>query len=64
MTLAAARLPGSMAVAANAILVTVATNSAAKVAYAWYAGGSQVGIWSLAGTAAAAAAGLLAWAWF
>ncbi len=61
MTLAAARLPDSSALAANAILVTVVVNSAAKVAYAWYAGGSRIGAWALAGTGAAAAAGLLAW---
>lgn len=62
MTLAAARLPESLTLAANAILITVAVNSAAKVAYAWYAGGGAIGIWSLAGTAAAAGAGFLAWA--
>jgi len=62
MTLAAARLPDALEVAANAILITVAVNSAAKVAYAWYAGGARIGAWALAGTGSAAAAGFLAWA--
>ena len=57
MTLSAARMQGATTLAANAILLTVAVNSLAKVVYAWFAGGARIGFLSLAGTLAAMAAG-------
>lgn len=59
MTLSAARMQGATALAANAILLTVAVNSLAKVVYAWFAGGARIGLLSLGGTLAAMAAGAI-----
>ncbi|MFN0193009.1 MAG: MgtC/SapB family protein [Aestuariivirga sp.] len=62
MTLSVARLgPGSEATAALAILITVASNSLAKVVYATYAGGRAIGGWSLLGTLLAALAATVSW---
>ncbi len=49
MTLAAARLPGPLALPTGVILVTVAVNQFAKAIYAWIAGGTRIGYLSLLG---------------
>lgn len=59
ITLSASRMEGATALAANAILLAVAVNSLAKVAYAWFAGGGRIGFLSLAGTVAAMVVGAL-----
>ncbi|MCB1380656.1 MAG: MgtC/SapB family protein [Alphaproteobacteria bacterium] len=62
MTISAARLDSTGTIAANAILLAIAVNSLAKSIYAWYAGGSRIGLWMLAVTLiAATAAGAVWW---
>jgi uncharacterized membrane protein (DUF4010 family) len=44
MTLSAARMAGTLPLPALAILIAAASNTAAKVVYAWVAGGSAIGL--------------------
>lgn len=44
MTLSAAGMPGATVAAALAILIAVGVNTIAKSVYAWYAGGTRLGI--------------------
>jgi uncharacterized membrane protein (DUF4010 family) len=61
MTLAAAKLSEPISIAATAILLTATVNSLAKAAYAWFAGGTRIGLLVLGVTAAAIAAAAAVW---
>jgi uncharacterized membrane protein (DUF4010 family) len=63
LTLSVARMGEASAVAASAILLTVAVNSVAKAVYAWFAGTARLSLIVLAATLAAAAAGALVLLW-
>jgi uncharacterized membrane protein (DUF4010 family) len=57
VTLSVARLQEVQPVMTNAILVSVAVNSFAKCVYAWTAGGTRIGLITLAGSVIAASTG-------
>jgi uncharacterized membrane protein (DUF4010 family) len=58
MTLSVARLGEVSAAATLSVLVAVAVNTFAKAGYAWAAGGTRIGLATLAGSSLALAAGL------